>query len=161
MDRLATALEAKSTATEGAPSVDASEARARFVEALEDDLNTAQALASMFELARAINRGRDDGLDISAAQHTLYELGWVLGLRLERESVATAIDAAALAEVAARFDVAVANPESETVGALLDRRAHARAARDFATGDAIRSALEGLGIEIKDTPQGAEWAIRG
>ncbi|MCC6238046.1 MAG: cysteine--tRNA ligase [Dehalococcoidia bacterium] len=160
VDRLATALEAKSTAERGAPSVDASEARARFVEAMEDDLNTAQALAAMFELARAINRGRDEGMDIAAAQHALYELAWVLGLRLERESVTTAIDATALAEAASRFGVA-AGAEAETVEALLARRAEARAARDFATGDAIRAALDGLGIEVKDTPQGAEWTVRG
>ncbi len=160
VDRLATALEAKNTAERGAPSVDASEARARFIDALEDDLNTAQALAAMFDLARAINRGRDEGLDIGAAQHVLYELAWVLGLRLERESLAQAVDEAALAEVAARFGV-TAGAGAEAVEGLLTRRAEARAARDFATGDAIRAALDRIGIEIKDTPQGAEWSVRG
>ncbi len=160
VDRLATALEAKNVAADGAAAVDASETRERFVEALEDDLNTSQALATLFDLARAINRGRDEGLDIGPAQHVLYELAWVLGLRLERESVATAIDAEALAGVAATYGVA-SGAEAQTVDALLAKRAEARAARDFATGDAIRAALEGLGIEIKDTPQGAEWVVRG
>ena len=164
VDRLATALEAKNAAAPGAPAVDASDAREHFVAALEDDLNTAQALAALFELARAINRGRDEGLDISAAQHALYELAWVLGLRLERESAATAIDAGALAEVAARFGVPVAvgatAAPGKLVDALLARRSEARAARDFATGDAIRAALEAAGIEVKDTPAGATWSVR-
>jgi cysteinyl-tRNA synthetase len=162
VDRLATALEAKSTAARGAATVDASEVRERFIEALEDDLNTAQALAALFELARAINRGRDEDLDIGPAQHVLYELAWVLGLRLERESAATAIDAAALAAAAARFGLeAPAGAEGATVDALLAKRAEARAARDFATSDAIRAALDEAGIEVKDTPQGATWSVRG
>ena len=134
VDRLATALEAKNTAERGAAAVDATEAREHFIDALEDDLNTAQALAALFELARAINRGRDEGLDI---------------------------DAAALAAVAARFGLEPAPTEGETIEALLTRRTEARAARDFATGDAIRTALEEAGIEVKDTPQGATWSVRG
>ncbi|MSP22067.1 MAG: cysteine--tRNA ligase [Dehalococcoidia bacterium] len=161
VDRLATALEAKSAAERGAPVVDATEARQHFIDALEDDLNTAQALAALFELARAINRGRDEHLDITAAQHTLYELAWVLGLRLERESVGMAVDALALGEVAARFGLEhAAEVEGATIEALLARREEARAAREFGTSDAIRAALENVGIEIKDTPQGATWSVR-
>jgi cysteinyl-tRNA synthetase len=160
VDRLATALEAKSVAPDGASEVDPSEPRERFIEALEDDLNTAQALAALFELARAINRGRDDALDVTQAQHVLYELAWILGLRLEREQVTTAIDAAGLANLAAEHGVE-AGAEADVIEALLGKRAEARKARDFATGDAIRGALEGLGIEVKDTAQGAEWTVRG
>ena len=45
--------------------------RRRFLDAMEDNLNTAAALASLFDLAREINRGRDDGMDVTGAQSTL------------------------------------------------------------------------------------------
>src|SRR5690348_1378954 len=62
------------------PPVDAAEARERFVAAMEDDLNTPQALAALFELSREINRARDRGREIEAAQAGLRELAAVLGL---------------------------------------------------------------------------------
>ncbi|MEZ4501830.1 MAG: cysteine--tRNA ligase [Dehalococcoidia bacterium] len=160
VDRLANALEAASSASKGAPAVDASAERARFVEAMEDDLNTAQAMAAMFDLARAINRGRDEGHDIGDAQHVLYELAWVLGLRLERETPADAVDAEALGGVAAQFGVEAGGEVAVVVEALLARRADARQAKDFATSDAVRDALLGIGIEVKDTPEGATWNVK-
>ena len=42
---------------------------------------------------------------------------------------------------------------------LLEQRAEARAAKDFATADAIRDRLKDAGIEIEDTPQGPQWSI--
>ena len=161
VDRLATALEAANTAAKGAPVVDSAAERTRFVEAMEDDLNTAQALASMFDLARAINRGRDEGHDIGPAQHVLYELAWVLGLRLERESVE--VDPVALDGIAARFGVECPTDHvevGETIAFLLSFRDDARKAKDFATADGVRDALLTIGVEVKDTPQGATWALK-
>jgi cysteinyl-tRNA synthetase len=45
------------------------------------------------------------------------------------------------------------------VGHLLERRAAARAAKDFATADAVRDQLKAAGIELEDTPQGPKWSI--
>ena len=45
------------------------------------------------------------------------------------------------------------------VSSLLDKRAEARAAKDFAAADAIRDQLKAAGIELEDTPQGPQWSL--
>jgi cysteinyl-tRNA synthetase len=57
--------------------------RKRFIEAMDDDFNTAQALAALFDLARGINRASEEGFSASQAQDTLKELSGVLGLSLQ------------------------------------------------------------------------------
>ena len=64
------------------PEVEPDSFRARFVEAMDDDLNTPRALAALFDLAREINRGRERGADVSSAQDTLSDLAAILGLDL-------------------------------------------------------------------------------
>jgi len=84
-ERLRNAVEAKDTGAGEA--VDAAPYRERFVAAMEDDLNTAQALAALFDLAREVNRSRDGGRPVAGGQATLRELAGVLGLRLETRGV--------------------------------------------------------------------------
>ena len=132
----------------------------RFVDAMEDDLNTPRALAAAFDLARAINSGRDAGNDVREAQATLRELAGLLGLRLE-EADASALDAIALSKLAARFEVACGGTDvEETMEALLAHRERAREARDFALADEIRAALAEAGVEVEDTVQGPRWSAR-
>ena len=64
---------------EGAGDFDPAAAYERFTEALEDDLNTPQALAVLFELARTVNRARAAGEPAGAARDALMELGWRAG----------------------------------------------------------------------------------
>jgi len=61
--------------------------RERFIEAMDDDFNTPQAVAALFDLAREINRGHSEGLYIVAAQKILSELARVLGLSLRERTV--------------------------------------------------------------------------
>ena len=140
--------------------VDPSEERARFVDALEDDLGTPQALATAFDLARAINRGRDAGHDVTAAQATLAELARdVLGLRLEEPDAVEVLDVVALSKLASKHDVSCGGSDAEsTIEALLAARTEARADRDFARADAIRDDLAGAGVEVADTPEGPRWS---
>lgn len=143
---------------------DAAEIRARFIEAMDDDLNTAQALAALFDLARAINRRREEGANVSEARSTLRELASVLGLAFAggTRGDLSRISAPALAAMAARFQVACGGTDIEaTIEALLDRRRVARVARDFALSDAIRDGLAAVGVEVRDGPQGAHWTVRG
>ena len=116
--------------------LDAHPARDRFVEAMDDDLNTPQALAALFDLARDVNRASAEGRSVVAAQETLRELAGVLGLSLREPE--TAEDA----EFAARVE------------ALVARRAELRAARDFAGADAVRAELAAMGVELADSPSG-------
>ena len=140
--------------------VDVSAERDRFVEALEDDLGTPQALAAVFDLARAVNRGRDAGHDVRAAQATLAELTRdVLGLRLEEPDAVEVLDVVALSKLASKHGVSCGGSDAEsTIEALLAARTEARADRNFARADAIRSDLADAGVELADTPEGPRWS---
>lgn len=121
----------------------AEQARARFIAAMDDDFNTAGALASLFELVRAINTARDAGVGgepFAAAQATLRELAGVLGLRLETSRAAQ--DIAPFVEL------------------LIETRAALRKARQFELADTIRLRLTGLGVTLEDGPQGTRWKTK-
>ena len=115
-------------------------AKNRFVEAMDDDLNTAQALASLFDLVKAINLARDEGGGeaLLAAQATLRELAGVLGLRLEEPRLK--------AETIAPF-----------IELLLETRAQLRQAQEWELADRIRARLAELGVILEDGPQGTTW----
>jgi cysteinyl-tRNA synthetase len=134
-DRLRTAATVEDTGT-GEP-IDAAPFRERFLAAMEEDLNTAQALAVLFDLAREINRGRDAGRAVGQAIETLRELGDVLGLRLDASSNAMA---------AAPF-----------IELLIDLRKELREAKQYALADRIRNGLTELGIVLEDGPAGTSW----
>ncbi len=115
-------------------------ARERFVEAMDDDFNTASALAQLFELAKEINRARESGVTpagVADAQATLLQLAGVLGLTLEEPK--------------------------ENLGAkpfidlLLTVRQELRTAKQFALADRIRQELEGLGVVVEDRAGGTTW----
>lgn len=111
--------------------------RAKFKEAMDDDLNTADAISAIFELVTAINQAVKDGASKEFAQKsldTLLELTHVLGL-LEAEEDADVDD---------------------EIKKLVDERETARAAKDFAKADQIRDELKAKGITLKDTPQGVQ-----
>ncbi|MCY4624767.1 MAG: class I tRNA ligase family protein, partial [Chloroflexi bacterium] len=137
-DRLRAALEAPSN-DDAAEGLDPTPYRERFVAAMDDDLNTPQALASVFSLARDINRGREEGKALAAAQECLRELTGILGLRLEPEGSASGQPANAFVEL------------------LAEVRQELRANKQFALADLIRSRLQELGVSLEDTPEGSKW----
>ncbi len=162
VDRLSQAL-AEGSGGSGEPAPAGAAHRARFVEAMDEDLNTAQALAALFDLARAINRLQEAGADASAERATLRELASVLGLGLlsDAQGDLSRISPAELVEITTRFGVArAATDVAGTIEALLERRQAARSERDFALSDAIREALASSGIDVQDGPQGARWSVR-
>ncbi len=117
------------------------EARGKFIATMDDDLNTAGALAALFDLVRAINSARDAGISgepFDMAQAALRELAGVLGLRLEAQPEA-AHDAAPFIEL------------------LIETRAALRKAKQFDLADNIRNRLTDLGVTLEDSPQGTRW----
>ncbi|MDY3115513.1 MAG: cysteine--tRNA ligase [Sutterella sp.] len=110
----------------------------RFKQAMDDDFNTAQAIAVLFELASEVNRTKDSQL---ASQ--LKALGSVLNI-LQRDP-----------EV---FLKGASNDEDVSrIEALVQERSDAKKARNFARADEIRKQLASEGIELLDTPQGTTW----
>ncbi len=113
--------------------------REKFADALNDDLNTADALAEVFGLAKDINLLIDGGAkkgELTAACELFDELCSVLGLLYNRKN----------------------DSLDNEVEQLIAQRTEARKNRDFATADAIRDKLKEMGIVLEDTPQGVKWS---
>ena len=112
----------------------------QFIDAMDDDFNTADGIAALFELVRDCNtrfQAQPDKAECEAAIKLFDELCGVLGLLYARKS----------------------GDLEDDVKALIDERQKARNNRDFARADAIRDELKARGIALEDTPQGIK-AVR-
>ena len=112
----------------------------KFIEAMEDDLNTGEALGAVFELVKDINTNVNDGVQSKAvveyAIKIFDELMGVLGLLYNRKSSSSLDD---------------------EIEALIQRRNDARKNKNWAEADRIRDELKAQGIVLEDTPQGVKW----
>ena len=112
----------------------------KFIEAMEDDLNTGEALGAVFELVKDINTNVNDGVQSKAlveyAIKVFDELMEVLGLLYNRKSVSSLDD---------------------EIEALIQQRNDARKNKNWAEADRIRDELKAQGIVLEDTPQGVKW----
>ena len=132
----------------------------RFVEAMDDDFNTAQALGTLFETVRATNRFLAETTEfnpvalslVARIRHLLTETGSVLGLfnsspvewlENKKSSKATRIDVS-----------------PEEIERLIAERAEARKTRDFKRGDEIRDILLEKGVQLLDSAQGTTWKVK-
>ena len=109
----------------------------KYIKALEDDFNTADAISILFELAREINTGLRKNIPVDLGKDALglmKELGGILGiLKIEKEVL------------------------EEEVEMLIEKREQARKEKDWGTADSIRDQLKEAGIILEDTPGGVRW----
>lgn len=134
--------------------IEATSYRERFIQAMDDDFNTPQATAVLFELAREMNRGHTEGLDVRKAYHTLRELADVLGLTLEIEPTAPEIPPQTLIELAAKYglDAKETTSAERVIVLLTEKRAGLRQEKKWQLADSIRSDLKELGVTLEDSP---------
>lgn len=113
--------------------------REQFITAMDDDLNTADGVAAVFELVKDINTSildKEVSKNVCQTAATVFdELCDVLGILYNRKN----------------------NDVDSDIEALIEERQQARANRDWATADRIRDELKAKGIILKDTPQGVTW----
>ncbi len=113
----------------------------RFHAAMDDDFNTPEAIAVLFDLARTINKS--SGEEQAALAGQLRFLGGVLGC-LQSDP-----------------QVYLQGGNSETdawIQEMIDKRTQAKADKDFATADAVRDELLQKGIVLRDGPEGTTWS---
>ena len=118
--------------------------------AMDDDLNTPQVIAILFDAARIVNQAADglaklDAADLARLRH-LFDLFLVelLGMRIGAE-----------ADTAGNL-----KPFEGAVDLLMEIRKNAKANKDWATSDLIRNKLSELGFDVKDTKNGVEWSLK-
>jgi cysteinyl-tRNA synthetase len=124
------------------PAADPAPFRERFLETMDDDLNTAGALAALFDLAREINRASDEGRRVDAAQAALREMAGVLGLALAEPQAA---------------DKASAGP---FIDLLMELRNELRAVKQYELSDRLRARLAEMGVILEDTAEGTRWRFK-
>lgn len=113
--------------------------REQFITAMDDDLNTADSVAAVFELVKDINTSildKEVSKNVCQTAAAVFdELCDVLGILYNRKN----------------------NDVDSDIEALIEERQQARANKDWATADRIRDELKAKGIILKDTPQGVTW----
>ena len=119
------------------------------LEAMNDDLNTPIALSYIFDAVKTINAATDAGLKLS--QRNIDELNKLFGTVLT--------DLLGIIPADAGSDVDL-EPYRKAVDLVLEVRANAKAAKDWATSDLIRDRLAEIGFNVKDTKNGAEWSLK-
>lgn len=143
-------------------------AKARFTEAMDDDFNTAGALAVVFELARLANTfvaevGLGEGLryrdDLRALAALMRELLGVLGITALAPRAAEQLPPGVV-ELARELSGYAGEDPAAAIAALLAARAAARAEKNWAAADAVRDGLAMLGMVIEDTPSGPRVSQR-
>ena len=113
--------------------------RDRFIEAMDDDINTADAISIIFELARFSNTNVKENSSLEWAEKNLNLFNELTGVL----NIIKAEDTASI--------------DNEQIEKLIKDRVEAKKNKDFALADAIRDELKSMGIEIEDTRQGTKW----
>src|SRR4030042_2032363 len=140
-ERLRWALTHQASAGKGVTTLNAELFEQRFVEAMDDDFNTAQAIAVLFELTREINRSAEEGVDIIEAQHILLKLAGVLGFTLREKTQST--------------------PDTDAfIGLLASVRDDLRRNQQWQLAERLRKGLVDLGVTLEDTHQGTRWKYK-
>ena len=133
----------------------------RYQQAMDNDFNTAQAQAILFDTAKILNKiereltENSSRQDIQFLRETLVvfkKLAGIMGLLQEDAATYLSRKRTALLD---KLDI-----DEQTIKAMINERNEARGVRDWSRSDAIRDQLLAKNIELKDGPEGTSWVIR-
>jgi cysteinyl-tRNA synthetase len=130
-----------------AESVELQSLEDEFIASMDDDFNTAKAIAVLFELSKRTKNASLSTRDRFASASMLVHLGSVLGFFQHME-------------LRSHHRRGMQSSSSSLIELLISYRREARERKDWAMSDRIRDDLAKLGIELKDTPQGCTWNLK-
>jgi cysteinyl-tRNA synthetase len=130
--------------------------RTRFLESMDDDFNTAAAIAVLFEQANAINRF----IEMQKLEHPEGEAGRPTALWAGRQLVSLARLLGLFLEPQVEAATAAGELAEKVLPLLVDLRAQAKTKKDFATADLIRDRLADAGVTLVDRPGKTVWRIK-
>lgn len=120
----------------------------KFIEAMDDDFNTAQALGYVFELIKAVNKALDDGEVSKKGLEILNEVFDYLNILIQE-----------VLGVKLKLEAEVNNISAELIEFILELRKNARDEKNWALSDKIRDRLLDMGIKIKDGKDKTTWSM--
>jgi cysteinyl-tRNA synthetase len=139
----------------GAAGADVQALRDKFLMAMDDDFNTAIAIATLFDFVRVVNKFIDQhGLEAKKPSGELATLDAMMLVLRELTGVLGLFLAAPRAKAGGADEALV----GKLMALIIEIRANARKAKDFATADLVRNALTGAGIVLEDRPDGTGWS---
>jgi cysteinyl-tRNA synthetase len=160
-DRLLRVANKEDTAAGKGEPLDAAPYRQRFIEAMDDDFNTSQALAALFDLARDINRAEETGGNVGKAREALRELGGVLGLTFKPRNVVITPEPAHLKIATYPPNVVISEHAiDDIIRLIIKERTKCRNNKQWQQADNIRDKLTQLGIILEDTKTGTTAAYK-
>lgn len=116
-----------------------------FKEAMDDDFNTAKALAVLFDLIKEVWNKQNSLEKQQAAALVILEIGQVLGF---------------FSDLEIKLAVNVDKHAEQLIALMIEYRAQAKKDKNYAQADKIRQDLDLIGIELQDTPKGTIWKVK-
>ncbi len=118
--------------------------------AMDDDFNTPQVIAGLFDICSTVNKANDGAIRLSTAD--------IEGLRRIVDTYMTGI--LGIVPEGAAATQSNMEPFERAVDFVLEMRSEAKARKDWATSDLIRDRLASIGFDVKDTKDGWEWSVK-
>ncbi|HEX73947.1 MAG TPA: cysteine--tRNA ligase [Dehalococcoidia bacterium] len=154
VDRLTQAISRQDQTGGKGKALDAEPYRKQFIEAMDDDFNTAQALAALFNLVREINQAGDAGISFEKAQNNLLSMVQeVLGLKLPKPQKISDVGGIS-SRAAVGTPTVILGTVTARVNRLVEERIDCREAKNWQRADEIRNKLAELGVIVEDTEAG-------